>query len=64
MRVTHVSDRLAVSAAFSVLMMAAFVLLGPGSARVDFAPGALRAQSSLTASASISATGASLLSIN
>jgi hypothetical protein len=45
-------------------MMAAFVLFGPVSARVEFAPGALRSQSGLSAPASISATGASLISIN
>jgi hypothetical protein len=62
--VIEVSDRLAVSAAFSVLMMSAFVLFGPVSARVEFAPDALRSQSGLSAPASISATGASLISIN
>ncbi len=64
MKVNEVSDRLAVSAAFSVLMMSALVLFGPGSARVEFAPASLRAQSAMSAPASIAATGASILSIN
>jgi len=62
--VTDVSDRLAVSAAFSVLMMSAFILLGPAATPVEFTPQALRGQASLFAPAGISATGISILSAN
>ena len=58
------SDRLAVSAAFSVLMMAAFVLFGPGATRVEFTPEALRAQSGYSAPVGIAATGVSIFSAN
>lgn len=58
------SDRLAVSAAFSVLMMAAFVLFGPGATRVEFTPEGLRAQSGYSAPVGIGATGVSILSVD
>ena len=57
------SDRLAVSAAFSVLMMAAFVLFGPGAAQVEFTPESLRAQYALVSSAAVSAAGTSFISV-
>jgi len=65
--VSEVSDRLAVSAAFSVLMMSAFVLFGPHATNSEFSPASLRAAaapSGIAAPASISATGASLLSLD
>jgi hypothetical protein len=63
-KVNVVSDRLAVSAAFSVLMMSAFVLFGPVSTRVEFGPAALRAPSGISAPAGVSMAGASILSFN
>jgi hypothetical protein len=50
--VKQVSDRLTISAAFSVLMMSAFVLFGPGATRTELGPEALRAPASLSAPAS------------
>ncbi|MBM3595542.1 MAG: hypothetical protein FJX31_07135 [Alphaproteobacteria bacterium] len=58
------SDKLAVSAAFSVLMMVAFVLFGPGATQADFAPESLRTPTGFAASADASATGTSFLSVN
>jgi hypothetical protein len=65
--VNEVSDKLAISAAFSVLMMSMFVLFGTESTQVEFGPAAAASHSpslSLTAPALVSGTGASLLSLD
>jgi hypothetical protein len=63
-RVIEVSDRLAVSAAFSVLMMSVFVLFGPGATRVELGPDAISAPASLVAPVAISLPGSARISIN
>lgn len=45
------SDRLAISAAFSVLMMAGYVLLGTDSVNAPIGPGSLNAQIGVAAPA-------------
>lgn len=62
-KVEDVSDRLAISAAFSVLVMSAFVLFGPHANTSEFAPSALRAQPGLVAPASVSVAEALLPAI-
>ncbi|MCB2047889.1 MAG: hypothetical protein KDE32_06635 [Novosphingobium sp.] len=58
------SDRLAISAAFSVLMMSAFVLFGPHATSVEFSPASLRAPSAASAPASVVSAGVSLVSFD
>jgi hypothetical protein len=43
------SNQLAISAAFSVLMMASYALLGPDAVRAPIGPGSFRAQISVIA---------------
>lgn len=50
------SDRLAISASFSVLMMALYVLFGAQSARVPFGPQEMREPASIAAPLSVSGT--------
>lgn len=50
------SDRLAISAAFSVLMMAGYVLFGADAARMPIGPGSLSAPVSVSAPALPSAS--------
>ena len=45
------SDKLAISAAFSVLAMTAYVLFGGGTARAPFGPDSLRAPAGISAPA-------------
>ncbi len=63
-KVNEMSDRLAISAAFSVLMMSAFVLFGSGSTRADFGPDVLQASPGNAAPASLVAPGNALLPFN
>lgn len=58
------SDRLAISAAFSVLMMSAFVLFGTDSTRADFGPDALQAPAVSAAPNALAAPGSALVSFN
>lgn len=55
------SDRLAISATFSVLMMSLYVLFGTDAARVPFAPAEMSRPAAVSVSAAL--TGPSRLNV-